>query len=479
MSGDRTRTRTPRVGRRPPFLPRAGAPRAVLALLAGLSVVCALLVAAPPAGAAPQRTVSGAPLALAAPAAGGTEGQRIADALKHSPVYVDPAYAGAVPPARQKQLVARIRGTGLPITVALVPLAKGDAFDGDPSVLAGVLHDRLGRRDLIVITMDDESDGLAGWEWPGDAHQARDAVDSVYFMPDMQSAGLADRVAKAVDVIAAGDGTKVYDQLTANLGGVPTTAKALHGAAGGSSGGGPGPLVWALVAGAVVLLGVGGGLLLRRRGRARRASPFTFPQQVFAAEEANDESALRLRAGAEVIALGEAVEDADAGSRPGLARALDAYAAAGRVLDEARDIPDLAGVLALVAEGRDAFDGRGGALPLCFFDPLHGRAARRVDWRPLGRRSALEVAACAACVSAVEEHRAPEVLTDTTADGRRVPYFEVPARESVWAATGYGSLVPSPSPTGAAEEDGGPVADRAGLAPRILEGGFHRPDRPR
>lgn len=51
------------------------------------------------------------------------------------------------------------------------------------------------------------------------------------------------------------------------------------------------------------------------------------------------------------------------------------------------------------------------------------------------------MATCAACTAALRHRRAPEVLTDTTADGRRVPYFEVPAGRSVWAATGYGSLV--------------------------------------
>ena len=37
------------------------------------------------------------------------------------------------------------------------------------------------------------------------------------------------------------------------------------------------------------------------------------------------------------------------------------------------------------------------------------------------------------------ERRAPEVLTDRV-DGHDVPYFEVDADRSVWAATGYGAL---------------------------------------
>jgi hypothetical protein len=178
---------------------------------------------------------------------------------------------------------------------------------------------------------------------------------------------------------------------------------------------------------------------------------------VFAAARAADESELRLRAEAEVLALGEAAEATESGT-PGLQHVLDAYAAAGTVLDAARGIPDLAGVLALVAEGRSALTG-GDGLPLCFFNPLHGRADRRLNWRPLGRRESLRVAACATCAAAVRTRRAPEVLTDTDEDGRTVPYFEIPSERSVWAATGYGSLVPG-------EEDG--------LTGRVTRGDFTR-----
>jgi hypothetical protein len=102
-------------------------------------------------------------------------------------------------------------------------------------------------------------------------------------------------------------------------------------------------------------------------------------------------------------------------------------------------VPDLAGVLALAQEGRDALAGSPG-LPLCFFNPLHGRAALRTGWRPLGRRDRLDVAVCQDCADALRGRRAPEVLTDRAGDGRTVPYFELPAGLSVWSATGYGSL---------------------------------------
>ena len=433
-----------------------------------------------------------AALATALPARAedpGTTGRtaRIAAALRENPVYVDPAYQDAVPSDRQRALRERIEETGLPIRVALVPLTEGDSYGGDPDVLAQLLYERLGQRELILITPSSVGGFLDGHEWPSDRHQAEAAVNAVGFLPGMSHAGLATKVAKAVDLIAEGRGEEVYREATGDL---DTTAPQPD------DDDAPAGFPWAYPVVAVALLAaVGAGLYLWRRrvGRAGGAAvsqPFARPQAVVAAAREADLSRLRRRAEEEVLALGEAVQAAEVDAAPphdgepaggstaasdaeavraAVARALDAYAAAGRVLDGATRRVDLVGVLALVAEGRDALraaerasssGGRGlgrrvsrrrprrqgdaGAdgtpLPLCFFNPLHGRAARRITWRPLGGRRPLDVAACAECAEAVAARRAPEVLTDEL-DGRTVPYFEVPATASLWAATGYGSLV--------------------------------------
>lgn len=396
------------------------------------------------------------PAAAAAPSAGA----RIAGALRTSPVYVDPAYTDSVPAARQRQLVAQIAKTRLPIKVALVPLVQGDSFDGDSGVLAGILKERLAQRNLILITTDPQADVLDGYEYPADTHQTQNAVGAVFFLASMQNAGLADRVAKAVQLIAQGDGDKVYQQATAHLDDdAPAPVK--PAAASGGSGAWL-PVVLAIAA--VLVCSAGGFLLMRRRrGSSATRTPFAFPQAVFAAGRAEDESALRRHAEAEVIALGEAVRAADAADTPGLGAALDAYSAANTVLDGARGLPDLAGVLALVTAGRDGLNGHSDAPLLCFFHPLHGRAGTRISWRPLGRREHLDIAACADCAEAVRAHRAPEVLTDTAADGRQVPYFELPAADSVWAATGYGSLIAPDDPHT--------------LAQRVAQGDFTRSHR--
>ncbi|MCX4869234.1 hypothetical protein OG571_03835 [Streptomyces sp. NBC_01369] len=73
---------------------------------------------------------TGAP-ARAETAGTGPTAATIAESLATDPVHVDPSYAAAVDPAQEQALVDRIAATGLPIKVVLVPLKKGDAFDGD------------------------------------------------------------------------------------------------------------------------------------------------------------------------------------------------------------------------------------------------------------------------------------------------------------------------------------------------------------
>ncbi|EPJ40818.1 hypothetical protein STAFG_2119 [Streptomyces afghaniensis 772] len=394
-----------------------------------ITVLAALLLAA--LTTTPARAADGD-----APSAG----QRIAEALRTSPVYVDEAYADAVPPSRQRQLADRIRRTGLPVKVVLTPLTKGDAFDGDSGVLAGIVRDRLqDQRELILITTDgDFPDSLNGYEWPADTHQTRDAVTAAGLLDETRDAGLADLTAEAVDLVAEGKGTQRYEEAVKELDGSAAPGAQTSGspASESSSDGTGGWWLWPLIAVPTLALTA---LATRALVRSRR-TPSAIPQLVFASARAADEAELRHRAEAEVLALGEATQAADVSTTPALQRALDAYAAAGRVLDEARGVPDLAGVLALAQEGRDAL-ACSPALPLCFFDPRHGRAALRTGWRQLGRRDWLDVAVCQGCADALRARRAPEVLTDTDEDGRTVPYFELQAGRSVWAATGYGSLM--------------------------------------
>jgi hypothetical protein len=173
---------------------------------------------------------------------------------------------------------------------------------------------------------------------------------------------------------------------------------------------------------------------------------------VFASARTATEGELREQAQQQVIALGELVEQPGGSltdeAQAHTARALDAYEAAGKVLDQANGLCDLAGVLVLTHLGLNAAkaaqaiqSGRPAPAeePLCFFNPLHGEAARPTRWRPLGSRQTLDVHACAECARTTAQHRLPDALTDRV-DGKSVPYYEVSGEQSVWAATGYGQF---------------------------------------
>lgn len=151
---------------------------------------------------------------------------------------------------------------------------------------------------------------------------------------------------------------------------------------------------------------------------------------VFALAAVGDSERARRQAQEAVIAFGEELENAPPDDD--LDHALDAYQAASMALDCATSLADLAGVLVVVNLGRRR-------PPLCFFNPLHGASVRQVTWRLIGTRDQLHVPACTACIQAVSRRRPPEVVADMV-HGRRVPYLEVDAALSVWAATGYGII---------------------------------------
>lgn len=392
------------------------------------------------------------PLALLAPtAAQAQEGDsdtessptvRIAEGLRTSPVYVDPLYESAFGAVQQAELAERIEETGLPITVVLVPLVDGDSWNGDEDVLASTVHDRmeLNLGEPLVMITPSSTWGLrhlTGHEWPDNQYQAGDAARAVGF-GEMREVPLAGRLASFVDLVESGTGEQAYQDAVADL----SDGSSSGGGSADEDGGGglPGWLGVLLVVVPLLAVGVSGWLVWRRRGGD---GEYSAPRTVLTVAREAEESGLRERARVEVVEFGEeltGVQNRNSVPPERLRKALDAYSAAGTVLDRARSVPDLAGVLAILAEGRAALSSSGEkGRRLCFFNPLHGTAGQRVRWRPLGRADTLRVHACGACGKALRSHLPPEVLTDSH-EGRDVPYFEVPAEHSLWAATGYGAL---------------------------------------
>lgn len=407
---------------------------------------------------------------LAAPApalAAGPTAAEIADVLERSPVYVADELRAELPPERQRSLERRIKQTSLPIKVLLVPLDYDDRWGGEARQLTASVRERMDVPDdehLIMITAWEQViPRIEAQEWPNDRYSARYAAFAVSAQErskDSEDSSPVELVEQVIPIVEAGDGEEKYREARSD--------NPYPSAGPGSDGEGlPLPLV--LLGGVVVLL-LGGGAVAWLWRRRRATQPFALPRHVFTAAREQSEKALRARAQSEVLRLGEELRGLEASGSCDLdvlRQALDAYAAAGRVLDDAQHLPDLAGVLALVTEGRDALaanqaskvklakqpkrkqgrgagerDGKAGQaapLPLCFFHPLHGRAVKRTAWRPLGRRESLRVALCAACDRAVRGRHAPEALTDLY-EGRELPYFEVPAEHSLWTATGFGSF---------------------------------------
>ncbi|WP_371495996.1 hypothetical protein OG871_09815 [Kitasatospora sp. NBC_00374] len=149
--------------------------------------------------------------------------------------------------------------------------------------------------------------------------------------------------------------------------------------------------------------------------------------------------------------------------------ALEAYEAAGKLLDEAVDLPDLTAVVVLaeraverLAAAHAVHAGRRPGPPVvrCFYNPLHPpvppapaatakSSHRERQRRRLGAREAAadRRPACPACRRAILAGQSPDVLPallPAGAAGRRaprllVPYYAVPQQWSPWSATGCGA----------------------------------------
>ncbi|WP_019633728.1 hypothetical protein [Actinomadura atramentaria] len=392
-------------------------------------------------------------------------GEKIAAALRRTPVYVDASLASALPAADRRRLVAAMAKAPVPVFAVIVPIVAGGTWsDGDQ--LLTVVHDRLGR-DGVYVGFGKTSDTIVAREWRGgrsekygSPHSALEAAWAVNFDRKMDDASLYTRLTRFTDLIVSGKGKAEYDRLSDEIEArAKEREKRTGGAPGGGGRGGSNGALLGTVGGAagVAVAAVAAALVWRRRRTAaaarRPGDGLLLPRAVFANAGKATEDELRAQAAREVVAFGEALDAADVATdddrpRALVGRALDAYQAAGKALDAAAGVPDLAGVLVLVDQGRDALAsaaalGAGRAelppSPLCFFHPLHGDGSERVDWRPLGTRRRLRVACCPACAKAVRERRSPDWLLDDR-DGRPVPYFEVPGERSVWAETGYGQF---------------------------------------
>ncbi|MFC9089794.1 hypothetical protein [Nocardiopsis dassonvillei] len=419
-----------------------------------LAATCAVLLLCPATGALAQESDARDP---------GAQGpqdrtQAIADALEESPVYVDPAYESAFPAEDQERVAGVIESSDLDLYVIAVPLTAGDVWNGDAATLVSVVHDRRGGGEAHYLAYDEVS-GYHGEDYgPGvqEAAPARHGALAASYGTDfdgsmLQQADAAVEAALSDDPRAAYEAAlQAYEEANPHITG-------MGGGAGQGSGTGSGPL-FAVGAVIAVLLAIMSALFVRGRLTARagrrRAASITQHAAFDNADRAQLDSLVE-QGERDLIEVGERLSrvDADPGSdtRSGqsLQRALDARSAAAAVHDrmaaEGATLPDAVGVLVLLDIAEDALESAAGGSRSavrrrhCYANPLHGTNTKVTPWREFGGTRTIRVPLCADCAKAVRNRARPVVLP-AEYEGAPVPYYEVPAEESVWAATGYGTL---------------------------------------
>ena len=386
-------------------------------------------------------------LAAAAPAAAATLPKDIARGLRQSPLVVDPALAEAVPAAQRRAVLRAIDAAPYPVWAVLVPITPGDRYGGDASRLLDVVHGRLGR-DGVYVTVDDRVLTHAAFGIDGEQPDLNQASTVGNFESRDYDEPQIIKVRRFVAALSAPDLAARYARTEKRLReqserfSRPPPATAADEDADGDGGGNgwtvPVGILTGLAAAAVAVR------LVRRRRHARPAPPDEplIGARVFAhahtaqADELREQVEERLVAFADRIDRTGTPENEAAQERQ--QHALDAYAAARRVLASRPEMVDLVGALVLVEDGAHALAAAEAleagrptprVAPLCFFDPRHPGSTKPVDWK-----GELTVPACGTCRGELRAGRPPDALRD---DGR--PWFET---DSLWARTGYGVFEP-------------------------------------
>lgn len=392
------------------------------ALLAGvllvLSVTALVLALAPPATPAP----------LAAPAtASATRAStvdEVAQALRKSPVYVDPAAAAQLSRGQAAALTKKIKDADKPVFVAVLP--QTPAFPAS-SVLRTLRTD-TGITGVYAIRL-------------GDGFNA--GAD-----PRVMSGQAVRNLTAAVK--APGAAPDAATQLNAFVDRAVEQARGhAPGSWGGASSGGSSSTAGLIAVGAVVVVGGAGAYTIVRRNRRRKE-----------AEEQAALDKLRVVVDEDITEYGETLDrldfhpaeaGADDSMRADYERALDSYESAKSRMEHAQRPSDVRGVTQALEDGRFSLavlDARrtGAELPArrppCFFDPRHGPSVADVRWSPSGG-AAREVPVCGADEVRLREGEDPMSRTVDMGDGSRRPYWEAGPAYGPWAG-GYfgGGLLP-------------------------------------
>ena len=357
-----------------------------------------------------------AALAAAAPAHAQGTLSGAAEALRESPVYVDPQAERALSEreaARLRELISSEKAG--PMYIVVLPASATGEAGGDPSAALREIAQEVAQPGVYAGVIGDSfRAGSVGVDVSA-SELARQALDA-----------------------HAGDGTMpVLEDFVSRVG----AARAGGGTGGGGRDGGGGgfPLVLlALIGVPLVLLG-----LSRRRQRRR--------QQEAAAAELED---VKQVAREDLVALGDDIRaldldvqmpNADPRGREHYGQAVERYTEAEQALDSARRPEDIQPVTSALEEGRWAMAAAKAELageepperrPPCFFDPRHGPSVDEVEWAPPGGEPR-PVPVCAADLQRTRDGLVPEAR-QVPAGGQMVPYWAAGPAYMPWAGGFFG-----------------------------------------
>ncbi|MFE4335467.1 hypothetical protein ACFRQM_40490 [Streptomyces sp. NPDC056831] len=380
-------------------------------LLAGLLLILSVVVLA---------------MAPAAPTAvGASTINDVAQALRKSPVYVDPATADQLSPGQAAALTKKIKDADKPVFVAVLP--RTSAFPEQN--LLTTLRTDTGITGVYAVRL-------------GNGFNA--GAD-----PRVMSTRAVQNLTAAVKT--PGTDTDAATQLNAFVDRAVEQARGRAPASWGSSFArdGSSSTVGLITVGAILVLGGGAAYTILRRNRKRKET-----------EERAALDKLRVVVDEDITAYGETLDrldfhpaepGADDSMRADYERALDSYESAKIRMSKAQHPSDVRGVTQALEDGRFSLAvlearRKGGEPPArrppCFFDPRHGPSVADVQWSPSGG-TAREVPVCAADEIRLREGEEPLGRTVDTGDGRRRPYWEAGPAYGPWAG-GYfgGGLLP-------------------------------------
>ncbi|NGO43277.1 hypothetical protein [Streptomyces ureilyticus] len=339
-----------------------------------------------------------------------TDVSTVAEALKESPVYVDPSMSGQLSKTDADALAREIEDADKPVFVAVLPadFPKQDLFQN--------LRTATGVTGLYAIRLGDEFNARA---------------DSVV-LPENGVQNLVTSV-RGQDTETQLD--NFTDRALANVGGSAPSSW--------TDGGSADPTGVLIGTGVVLAAGGAGAYTLVRRNRRMKEE-----ERQAALEK------LRVVVDEDITAFGEeldrldfhpAEKGADDAMRADYERALDAYEEAKSFMASAQRPEEVRAVTQALEDGRFSLAVLGarreGRPPPprrspCFFDPRHGPSVVDTTWTPDGG-TPRDVPVCAADRTRLAEGRDPAVREVDTDTGRR-PYWEAGPAYGPWAGGYFG-----------------------------------------